>query len=69
MTKKNVLIVFGSVTETAEHFKLDINVVHSYLREALNILLEHRNKRPRPHLDDKIVTAWNGRKLIFSLFL
>jgi uncharacterized protein len=30
------------------------------LAESEHILFEARNKRPRPHLDDKILTAWNG---------
>ncbi len=29
-------------------------------------LFELRKKRPRPHLDDKIITAWNG--LMISAF-
>lgn len=33
-----------------------------YLSESLTILFEVRAKRPRPHLDDKIVTAWNGKR-------
>jgi hypothetical protein len=30
------------------------------LEEAREVLLEARGKRPRPHLDDKVLAAWNG---------
>ncbi|MBK1876078.1 thioredoxin domain-containing protein [Pelagicoccus mobilis] len=30
------------------------------LEEGLNTLREARSKRKRPHLDDKIITSWNG---------
>lgn len=30
------------------------------LQAAINTLAEVRMKRPQPHLDDKIITAWNG---------
>jgi uncharacterized protein YyaL (SSP411 family) len=36
------------------------------LQRSMAILLEHRSKRVRPHLDDKILTAWNG--LMISAF-
>ncbi len=35
-------------------------------QEACATLLEARGKRPRPHLDDKILTGWNG--LMISAF-
>jgi uncharacterized protein YyaL (SSP411 family) len=36
------------------------------LKSAREILFAAREKRPRPHLDDKILTAWNG--LMISAF-
>jgi len=36
------------------------------LAESRRILLDLRARRPRPHLDDKILTAWNG--LMISAF-
>ncbi|XP_046422311.1 spermatogenesis-associated protein 20 isoform X1 [Neodiprion fabricii] len=57
---QNVLIVYGSLAETAEHFDLSFEDVNNYLQKAREILYQVRLKRPRPHLDDKIVTSWNG---------
>lgn len=60
LKNQNVLIVVGSEEETAEKLKLDVATVHTALKEGREILYEARQKRPRPHLDDKMVTAWNG---------
>lgn len=55
-----MLIVLGSEEETAERFGLTRDVLRSALAKARGILYEARQQRPRPHLDDKMLTAWNG---------
>jgi len=49
-TGKNILIQRIDVPESSA----------GSLGRARQTLLEIRSKRPRPHLDDKIITAWNG---------
>jgi uncharacterized protein YyaL (SSP411 family) len=65
-TGKNILIELGSVAATAKHFGKDETEVRDLLAKARQALLAVRVKRPRPHLDDKIITAWNG--LMISAF-
>ncbi|XP_075231782.1 spermatogenesis-associated protein 20 [Lycorma delicatula] len=60
LTNKNVLIIKHSVTETAEKFGITVEQLKSELSGAHKILYDARKKRPRPHLDNKIITAWNG---------
>jgi uncharacterized protein YyaL (SSP411 family) len=59
-TGKNILIELQTVPETAKHFKKEEAEVRELLAKSRAALLELRAKRPRPHLDDKIITAWNG---------
>jgi uncharacterized protein len=59
-TAKNILIELQTVAETAKHFKKEEAEVRELLAESRVALLSLRAKRPRPHLDDKIITAWNG---------
>jgi uncharacterized protein len=61
-----VLIEFRSKENTAKKFQITVENVEKELRIAKNILFEARKKRPRPHLDNKIITSWNG-KLTFLL--
>ncbi len=65
-TGKNILIELGTVAATAKHFGKDETEVRQLLSTARRLLLDVRDKRPRPHLDDKIITAWNG--LMISAF-
>ena len=59
-TGKNILIELQTVAETARHFNKEEADVRQLLAKSRAIPLALRAKRPRPHLDDKIITAWNG---------
>ncbi len=62
----NTLIRRHTNDEIAEQFGIPTDQVASQLEAAGQSLLRARTKRPRPHLDDKILTAWNG--LMISAF-
>ncbi len=57
---KNILIQRHTIPETAEHLKKSEDAVRKTLASSREKLLGIRGKRPRPHLDDKIIAAWNG---------
>ncbi len=57
-TGKNILYVHPAPSTPGAEAEL--------LASARAKLLAVRNRRPRPHLDDKIITAWNG--LMISAF-
>jgi uncharacterized protein YyaL (SSP411 family) len=59
-TGKNILAQRRSLLATAQAHRLDPEAASGRLLAALGKLREVRAKRPRPHLDDKIITAWNG---------
>ncbi|KAF4518086.1 hypothetical protein B566_EDAN007787 [Ephemera danica] len=60
LKNQNVLIVTGSEEQTSEKFSLSLEATRLALKKSREILHEARQNRPRPHLDDKMVTAWNG---------
>jgi uncharacterized protein len=57
---KNILIERQEVATTAKILNLSAEVVSESLAAARRKLFDRRAQRPRPHLDDKILTAWNG---------
>src|SRR5437773_11126673 len=57
---QNILIERQTIAETGQHFKKSEDEVHQSLTRARERLFSIRAKRPRPHLDDKIIAAWNG---------
>jgi uncharacterized protein YyaL (SSP411 family) len=58
--EKNILIQRHAIAETAKHFKKSEEEVRKSLASSREKLLAIRSRRPRPHLDDKIIAAWNG---------
>jgi uncharacterized protein len=57
---KNVLFVANGPDAVAEKFGKARQEAIAALAKARATLLIARSKRPRPHLDDKTITAWNG---------
>ncbi len=57
---KNVLHGIYSTEETAKKVGKSVEEVRDIIEKSKAKLFEARCKRPRPHLDDKILTAWNG---------
>ena len=65
-TGKNILHEAHTIEQTASRFGVSEDQARASLDESRRKLLEARAARPRPHLDDKILTAWNG--LMISAF-
>jgi uncharacterized protein YyaL (SSP411 family) len=65
-TGRNTLIQRMSLADAAELFKKSETEIAASLAASRKKLFDIRAARPRPHLDDKIITAWNG--LMISAF-
>ena len=62
-----MLIVTESIENTADHFKLSVEKIEQILEECHKILYAVRQQRPKPHLDTKILSAWNGKIFCFGV--
>jgi uncharacterized protein YyaL (SSP411 family) len=59
-TGKNLLYTARSLDDVASLAGRSVEEAGDALRKARRLLMARRATRPRPHLDDKILTAWNG---------
>lgn len=66
LKNRNVLYLANDIFDTAKEFDKTYDEIEKILDESRKILLEKRIKRPKPHLDDKILTSWNS--LMISAF-
>ena len=57
---KNILYVAQSIEQIARQTGKAPDDIQRVLRDARLKMFEARVSRPRPHLDDKVLTAWNG---------
>ena len=59
-TGRNILHRAHGTDETADMFQIDTQSARQRLNDSREILFKTRSDRRRPHLDDKIITGWNG---------
>ena len=59
-TGRNILFVKNDIETAAEQFSRTPETIRALIAGAREKLYKARNDRPRPHLDDKILTSWNG---------
>ncbi len=60
---KNILHVRRSPVEAARVMGMPVERVEAIAAHGRRVLFEVRQRRPKPELDDKILTAWNGMAL------
>ena len=60
---KNILYVAHPLGETAGRFRIPEEELSRLLERSREKLHAAREQRPRPHLDDKIITSWNGHMI------
>ncbi len=63
---RNILYQAHSITQTAAQLGITETELRQALGTAQEKLMKARQGRVRPHLDDKVLTAWNG--LMISAF-
>jgi hypothetical protein len=59
-TGRNLLYTAASIEDIARHTGTSDDIVVEALNRARQLMFQVRAARPRPHLDDKVLTSWNG---------
>tara|TARA_B100001123_G_scaffold97718_1_gene112408 strand:- start:3221 stop:5299 length:2079 start_codon:yes stop_codon:yes gene_type:complete len=59
----SILHVASNCRDIAQKYGTTEKYVNSSLEKSREILLEHRNHRIAPDLDDKVISSWNGMML------
>jgi uncharacterized protein YyaL (SSP411 family) len=59
-TGQNILYIAQTIEDVASREGRSVEDVMHLLARARQTLYDARAERPRPHLDDKVITAWNG---------
>ncbi len=57
---QNVLYQAVSIKEASVHFNKSEDEIENICQHSLDELFSHRQQRPKPHLDDKVLADWNG---------
>jgi len=57
---RNILFAAQSISAAAKQFGRSEEAISTLVENAKQTLFEVRAKRPKPHLDDKVLVDWNG---------
>jgi uncharacterized protein YyaL (SSP411 family) len=57
---RNLLYVSESIEDISRRTGKPVDAIIDALGRTRDTLFDARARRPRPHLDDKVLTAWNG---------
>ncbi|KAF8360815.1 hypothetical protein PRIPAC_87738 [Pristionchus pacificus] len=60
LKEQNILIMHNTHEEMSEILGVKSDKLREAIEKAKSLLFAHRSLRPKPHLDSKMVTSWQG---------